>query len=147
MKKSKKILLIILLILIFLLIIFIPITNNLIANGIESEIKNIPLPQDTEIIDSISIAGKLTGNGNGMQYFGAILIKSNLDIIELENYYKSYRKNEWSLNIKKQDTTHIDVIDHGEYSFSSRGSLDNCYIIYSWESNKLDILSLDIRGH
>lgn len=147
MKKIKKILLIIFITLLLLFFICIPITNNLIAARVESKIKDIPLPKDTEIIDSISIAGKLTGNGNGMQYFGAILIKSNLDIIELENYYKSYRKNEWSLNIKKQDTTHIDVIDHGEYSFSSRGSLDNCYIIYSWETNKLDILSLDIRGH
>ena len=147
MKKIKKILLIIFITLLLLFFICIPITNNLIAARVESKIKDIPLPKDTEIIDSISIAGKLTGNGNGMQYFGAILIKSNLDIIELENYYKSYRKNEWSLNIKKQDTTHIDVIDHGEYSFSSRGSLDNCYIIYSWKSNKLDILSLDIRGH
>ncbi len=147
MKKIKKILLIIFITLLLLFFICIPIINNLIAARVESKIKDIPLPKDTEIIDSISIAGKLTGNGNGMQYFGAILIKSNLDIIELENYYKSYRKNEWSLNIKKQDTTHIDVIDHGEYSFSSRGSLDNCYIIYSWESNKLDILSLDIRGH
>ena len=147
MKKSKKILLIILLILIFLLIIFIPITNNLIANGIESEIKNIPLPQDTKIIDSISIAGKLTGNGNGMQYFGAILIKSDLDLIELENYYKNYREDEWSLIIKKQNTAKIDVIEHGEYSFDTKESLDNCYIVYSWEDSKMGILSLDIRGH
>lgn len=147
MKKIKKILLIIFITLLLLFFICIPITNNLIAARVESKIKDIPLPKDTEIIDSISIAGKLTGNGNGMQYFGAILIKSNLDIIELENYYKSYRKNEWSLNIKKQDTAYIDVIEHGEHSFSTKDIQNNCYIIYSWESNKLDILSLDIRGH
>lgn len=147
MKKSKKILLIIFLSIIILIILFIPITNNFIAWRVESKIKNIPLPQDTKIIDSISVAGKLTGNGNGMQYFGAILVKSDLDLIELEDYYKNYREDEWSLNIKKQNTAKIDVIEHGDYSFNTKESLENCYIVYSWEDSKLEILSLDIRGH
>ena len=147
MKKSKKILLIIFLSIIILIILFIPITNNFIAWRVESKIKNIPLPQDTKIIDSISVAGKLTGNGNSMQYFGAILVKSDLDLIELEDYYKNYREDEWSLNIKKQNTAKIDVIEHGDYSFNTKESLENCYIVYSWEDSKLEILSLDIRGH
>lgn len=147
MKKSKKILLIIFLSIIILIIFFIPITNNFIAWRVESKIKNIPLPQDTKIIDSISVAGKQTGNGNGMQYFGAILVKSDLDLIELEEYYKNYREDEWSLNIKKQNTAKIDVIEHGDYSFDTKESLENCYIVYSWEGSKLEILSLDIRGH
>lgn len=38
------------------------------------------------MIESLSQAGKLTGNGNGMQYFGAILIRSELSLEELETY-------------------------------------------------------------
>ena len=47
------------------------------------------------MIESISRAGKLTGNGNGMQYFGAILIRSDLSLEELDAYYSRYRSNEW----------------------------------------------------
>ena len=49
----------------------------------EKELCETPLPEKTELIESISRAGKLTGNGNGMQYFGAILIRSDLSLEEL----------------------------------------------------------------
>ena len=54
------------------------------------------MPERTEIIDSVSLAGKLVGNGNGVQYFGAILLKSKLSLNDLEDYYSVYQKNEWS---------------------------------------------------
>ena len=82
-----------------------------------------------------------------MQYFGAILVKSALDLIELENYYQNYRKDGLVLNIEKQNTTKINVIEHGDYTFNTKESLENCYIIYAWGSNKMGTLSLDIRGN
>ena len=44
----------------------IPMINNAIALKIEGQLKKIPLPQETEIIESTSVAGKILGNGNGM---------------------------------------------------------------------------------
>ena len=36
------------------------------------------------LIESLSEAGRLTGNGNGLQYFGAVLIRSELSLEELD---------------------------------------------------------------
>lgn len=62
----------------------IPLINNLIAYKVENALCEIPLPEKTELIESLSQAGNLTGNGNGMQYFGAILIRSELSLEELD---------------------------------------------------------------
>ena len=67
-------------------VIFIPLINNHTAYKVEKALCEIPLPEETELIESLSQAGKLTGNGNGMQYFGAILIRSELSLEELETY-------------------------------------------------------------
>ena len=67
-------------------VISIPLINNHTAYKVEKALCEIPLPEETELIESLSQAGKLTGNGNGMQYFGAILIRSELSLEELETY-------------------------------------------------------------
>ena len=67
-------------------VISIPLINNHTAYKVEKALCEILLPEETELIESLSQAGKLTGNGNGMQYFGAILIRSELSLEELETY-------------------------------------------------------------
>ena len=49
-------------------VIAIPLINNHTAYKVEKKLCETPLPEKTELIESISRAGKLTGNGNGMQY-------------------------------------------------------------------------------
>ncbi len=71
------------------------VANNDIANEVENTLRETPLPEETELLDSVSMAGKLVGNGNGMQYFGAILLESELSLEELNDYYSEYRQNEW----------------------------------------------------
>ena len=56
-------------------VVSIPLINNHTAYKVEKALCEIPPPEETELIESLSQAGKLTGNGNGMQYFGAILIE------------------------------------------------------------------------
>lgn len=75
-------------------VISIPLINNHAAYKVEKALCEIPLPEETELIESLSQAGKLTGNGNGMQYFGAILIRSELSLEELDAYYSDYRRDE-----------------------------------------------------
>ena len=82
MKIVKRIFSILVILLIALPIVSyfgIVVTNNSIANNIEKSLVEYKLPTNTELVDSISIAGKLTGNGNGMQYMGAILVESELN--------------------------------------------------------------------
>lgn len=134
--------------------LYIFITNNNIANNTKKTLENTKLPEKTELIDSISIARKVSGNGNGMQYFGAILIKSDLLENELNDYYKQYRKNDWSFLIAKQNSEVITVIDNQSYNFKKYNSndRDKYYIIYSYGSAdgmllKDLLVESDLRGH
>ena len=128
-------------------VISISFINNNIAYKVEKELCETPLPEKTELIESISRAGKLTGNGNGMQYFGAILIRSDLSLEELDAYYSGYRSNEWECLVETQEGQHIEVIDHGTLQFSEEIKDSGYYIVYSWGSGNSLLEELDIRGH
>ncbi len=129
------------------------ITNNCIADKIEKDLVKYQMPSDTELLDSISIAGKLSGNGNGMQYMGAILVKSNLSAEELREYYDldfDY------IEVRKQENRTLDFIHHS-YSFNNFPETQeiSCYSIVCWDSNRKEcfgefvseLLDFDIRGH
>ena len=128
-------------------VISISFINNNIAYKVEKELCETPLPEKTELIESISRAGKLTGNGNGMQYFGAILIRSDLSLEELDAYYSDYRSNEWECLVETQEGQSIEVIDHETLQFSEEIKDSGYYIVYSWGSGKSLLEELDIRGH
>ena len=125
------------------------IANNCIAMEVEKEIKSLPLPERTNYIESISAAEKLVGNGNGMQYFGAMLIKSELSLEELDTYYSVYRENDWVYLVRRQ--TDSVIMDEnwivGDLGFKSDIDSDDYYIVYSWGDTDVDFLSwFDIRG-
>ena len=128
-------------------VISISFINNNIAYKVEKELCETPLPEKTELIESISRAGKLTGNGNGMQYFGAILIRSDLSLEELDAYYSGYRSNEWECLVEAQEGQSIEVIDHETLQFSEEIKDSGYYILYSWGSGNSLLEELDIRGH
>ena len=89
----------------------------------------------------------LTGNGNGMQYFGAILIRSELSLEELDVYYSDYRSNEWEYLVETQERQPIEVIDHGTLQFTEEIKDSGYYIVYSWGSGNSLLEELDVRGH
>ena len=128
-------------------VISIPLINNHTAYKVEKALCEIPLPEETELMESLSQAGKLTGTGNGMQYFGAILIKSELSLEELETYYSDYRSNEWECLVETQEGQSIEVIEHKALQFSEEIEDGGYYIVYSWGSGNSLLKELDIRGH
>ncbi len=104
MRVIKRIILAIFASIIFLAIItygYIIVINNSIADKIEKSLIDHKLPENTELVDSISVAGKLTGNGNGMQYMGVILVKSGLNGQKLQEYYSN---NFNFIEVKEQKT-------------------------------------------
>lgn len=125
----------------------IPLINNYTAYKVEKALCEIPLPEETELIESLSQAGKLTGNGNGMQYFGAILIRRELSLEELDAYYSDYRSNEWEYLVETQEGQPIEVIDHRTLQFTEEIKDSGYYIVYSWGSGNSLLEELDIRGH
>ncbi|KTD85626.1 hypothetical protein UQ64_19220 [Paenibacillus etheri] len=85
-----------------------------------------------------------------MQFFGAISIKSELILEELNNFYSKYRENEWSYIVEKQVSNNITFIEHRDLKFKALKAdetLINYYIVYTWGSSDYPLSDLDIRGH
>lgn len=151
MKKFLIITVIVIFTLIILPFPVIVITNNIIADNIEKEIKNYALPENTEIIDSLSIAGKYTGSGNGMQYLGAILVKSELSEEEIKEHYKEKFQH---IEVHKQETTELEFLDIPSGHRFKQFDVDNgsYYCVACWggyiENDAIrEILNSDLRGH
>lgn len=128
-------------------IMSIPIVNDYCAYMVEKELCATPLPENTQLIDSVSKAGKLTGNGNGMQYLGAILIKSGLAMEQLDSYYSHYRENEWEYLVTVQTGCDLSFIVLDQLRFLQEVTADGYYIVYSWGRGIELFEMLDIRGH
>ena len=147
LKKLLVVIIFIVVISISLFVVVIPLANNYYAKQVEKELRETPLPENTEIIDSVSLAGKLVGNGNGVQYFGVILLKSKLSLNDLEDYYSVYQKNEWSYVVEPQENQIITVVEHSKISFSEMADDEAYYIVYSWGDGPDLLEELDFRGH
>ena len=145
--KKTKIAGICLIVLILAAFVSVPVYNNYCAYNVEKMLCETPLPEQTELIEAISKAGKLTGNGNGMQYFGAILIKSELSLEELDAYYSGYRSNEWEYLVDIQEGQEIEVVDHSTLQFAEQIESKGYYIVYSWGDGNSLLKGIDIRGH
>ena len=135
--------------------VVVPIINNAIALGIEGDLKSLPLPLHTEVIESTSVAGRLVGNGNGMQYFGAILLKSDLTLEQLQQHYRAYRTASLPCTLERQKTSAVHPAGNSlqgvsDLSFRTDVMGENYYILYSWGSAPTwlrDLLNSDMRGH
>lgn len=124
-----------------------PAVNDSVAKRTADGLADLPLPRDTELIESVHKAGKLTGNGNGMQYFGAILIKSELSLDELKRYYSGFADSEWACIVERQTNADVRIIEHGKLAFQADIEGNDHYIVYSWGDNDTPFHELDIRGH
>ncbi|WP_209445825.1 hypothetical protein [Paenibacillus etheri] len=136
--------------------------KNQINQTIRTEITNADCTH-LQVQQQITIAGRriLTFNRinnyiaystkkNLMQFFGAISIKSELILEELNNFYSKYRENEWSYIVEKQVSNNITFIEHRDLKFKALKAdetLINYYIVYTWGSSDYPLSDLDIRGH
>lgn len=126
-------------------IVSVPLVNNHSAREVERRLVSTALPDNTEMVESLSKAGKLVGNGNGMQYFGAMLIKSELGLEELEAYYSEIISGS---AVREQKSRDIEIIEHGTLSFEAEISdTEGYFIVYLFGSGKKPFSELDIRGH
>lgn len=124
-------------------IVSVPLVNNATAKNAEKQLTEIPLPENTEMLESLSCAKKLVGGGNGMQYFGAMLIKSEKTAEELTEYYNGKLS---SVFVKEQKTQQIEFIEHETLTFETPVD-SGCYIVYRFAEGIPLFSSLDIRGH
>ncbi len=154
MKKLRKI------IVVFLLIALLPgtvcLANNHIAASLERRLLDVPLPQGTQLIESRAIAGKMMGNGNGMQWFGVLLIRSDLDAAALREWYGdqvSLDAHKEEVYVSRQETPGI--FGYGAPRFRKDSDYDGCYRVVLFRSVAAGaessfweaILNMDLRGH
>lgn len=117
--------------------VVLPIINNAIALGVENELKDQPLPPKTQLVDSISAAGRFSKLSSSMQYFGAILVSSELTEEEMKAYLsESNYDKQYDCFIEKQTSAHIAHLNNVTY-IDMNLTFDeytdgNCYIIYKW---------------
>lgn len=130
-------------------ILSIPLVNDWTAKKVAQDLLDLPTPENTVVVDSVSRAGKLTGNGNGMQYFGAILVESELSSDELDTFYKQFRNHEWDCIVVSQKQPQLDFLEYNdELRFCKYDQEEgNFFIIYSWGNGVSPFNLLDIRGH
>lgn len=149
MKKSTIIILIVCVVLglAFGAIAAVPAVNDRAAEELAQELSSLSPPDGAVVIESVSAAGNLTGNGNKMQYFAAILVSSDSSAEELCDYYRDLVGND-SVNVKEQTENAIPESDRGALSFTSALDEDETYyIIYRWDSTDSFYRNLDIRSH
>jgi hypothetical protein len=130
---------------------FVPIANNIIIKKYTNELKNFKLNATYEILEKDDICGKLVGNGNGMQYFSALLIRSE------ENLKWENRDLEGVFLINVNDTSFNDFIngsEYGDYCNNIKKKLkeidntENYYVLYSFYNSPIDsIWNADLRAH
>ena len=139
----KKIIPIILLVVIFA--VSVPLINDFSAKNVENSLLEIALPENTQMVESVSKAGKLVGNGNGMQYFGAMLIKSEQTLEELTAYYADVNA---EIVVKAQTSQEIACLEHAQLSFTAEiTEEENYYIVYLFGEGIAPFSQLDLRGH
>lgn len=132
-------------------VIALPLTittvNNNAAHDAELRLTALPLPEGAELLDSMSQAGKFFGNGNGMQYLGAILIRSDQTASELQSFYDAQ---------PEAESLWVTVVPSGEFEDDLRratGFLDEpgeagTFIVYGWGDDPGEFFRItDLRGH
>lgn len=130
---------------------FVPIGNNIILQKHTNDLKGFKLNTDYEVLAVDSKCGKIIGNGNGMQYFSALLISSK-ETLKWEN---DDGEGVFLVRIKDKDFTNfIDDYDFGEYCLHFKKKLkeltstEGYYVMYSFYNADLNsIWNNDLRAH
>lgn len=144
MGKTKAVLIIAAVVLIIpvILVGVAAVVNDSAAAALEKQLAEIPLPDGMTCTESFSAAGKIVGNGNGMQYLAVMLITGDVPLESLQNYYAQY-----NCEAIIQKTSEIDSY-HGDFGFDKFNPQSANYRVEMWgKAPSRFFAELDIRGH
>jgi len=163
--KLFKIILIVIPVVIFIIIasffVIDFLSNDFALSNFSKQLYSYSLPKNTKIIEKQDICGKLNGNGNGMDFLATMLIKSDLSLKELNDYYSkvnfrsaksnnnnSSHKPEISIVKPTSSKLESEYLSHGEIEYNNLKNVDSYskfYIIMLYDGGYS--ADLDIRGH
>lgn len=128
------------------LCVSVPVVNDLYAAGVADGLAAVPLPEGARLVEKTSAAGRFFGNGNGMQYFGALLLESERSPEEIGEYYSNRVP---YCRAAQQHGSEITVMEHGNARFKTSVG-DGNVIVYALGSARgfpMELFAeLDLRG-
>lgn len=116
-----------------------------LVNDLESEIE---ATEGIELIETQSAYGKLNGNGNGFNYFGAALVKAD-DTAVLDELIKKLDTGFEIVGYEAQRGTKIEIkyLEHHDLYYEIEPSADGYYTVYFYNSSHPKTNPLDLKGY
>ena len=129
--------------------------HNIVLSVFAQQLYKCSLPEHTEIIEKHKVCGKLYGNGDGMDFWACILVKSDKTLDELEAYFnavpfrtakphhETVERQVVSVNEKQLKS---DFLEHRTIIFDRlpEGDTSGYYAVIIYDSGYWNFL--DIRG-
>lgn len=119
-------------------------SNNATAQHIEEQLLALPLPPGTELVDSAWAAQRLAPAGNGMEYAGALLLRSERGLDELEAFYEN------QAGAPRVTASNDELLGRQTLLFDADHDLsqpDFYLVIARAEPESRGLRDLDLRGH
>ena len=122
--------------------------NNFILKGFEADFEKAVKSEGFEILETKSVYGKLNGNGNGINYFSAVLIKADEDEVKalVQGLETEFEVAKYYL----QEDIEIATIhnEHGRLEYETAiEEGETYYTVYVFESGIKGSNLLDPKGH
>ena len=120
--------------------------NSMLLRGFVSDLRSeLRAAEGIEIIETVSDYGKLNGNGNGINFFGAVLVKAE-DPAVLDALV-SLNKDFDVMDYYKQEKREIDL-DYAENAHLSFENLSpDYYVVWFYQSEHPHSNLFDVKGH
>jgi hypothetical protein len=144
MKKIIGNILVIILVVFFSFFCLSPLLNEIKLNNMLTELKNMPLPHDTILIEARSYCGNLVGTSNNIELWASILVKTELSEEKIVNY--CHKMNKEYVKIESRSPDQFDFPNYRNIfdSLENIDSYDGYYAIYCVAEA---VSKFDIRGH
>lgn len=121
--------------------------NDAAARSVADRLSALPLPPGAQRVAVASKAGKLVGNGNGIQYVGAMLIRSAAEPATVVSFYEG--QPEVGSDIAVTRSVELGASDSAVVGdlVGASGRSDE-YVVYAWGSPPSWFhADVDLRGH
>ncbi len=145
MKKSTALLISLL---ILILSIIPSTTNTIILNALTNDFQNKIEKNSVKIMEAEKIYGKLNGNGNGINFFGAVLVEKD-SVADIEALMDELGEGFEAVEYYEPSGAAVASkhLEHGNLEFDTDISGGEYLVICFHESSHPMANSLDIKGH
>lgn len=126
--------------------------DNVYLSGMERGISKVDNVDGVDVLETKGICGRLNGNGNGMQFLAAALIKvdDGVDTEDIIEQAEASCKSASYCKVMEYDGGELSCqeLERGRLTFESEiDDTASYYILYVYGANNSLLSSLDIRGH